>query len=155
MLAYSIYIHIPFCLHRCAYCDFNTYTGQDSLIPDYVYALQTEMQRVNDGAGKCLPVHTIYLGGGTPSLLPAISIAKILHALDGCFDLSSDVEISIEANRFNPEVVSYLEDMGYQIEKKSDYDFYFGAIHSVMKCLTREGFQGAAEVRRDGTAGGI
>ena len=64
-------------------------------------------------------------------------------------------KVSIEANRFNPEIVSYMEEMGYQIEKKSDYDFYFGAIHSVMKCQTREGFQGAAEVRRDGTAGGM
>jgi len=64
-------------------------------------------------------------------------------------------KVSIEAGRFDPEIVSYLEGMGYQIERKSDYDFYFGAIHSVMRCLTREEFQGAAEVRRDGTAGGI
>lgn len=64
-------------------------------------------------------------------------------------------KVSIEADRFDPEIIGYMAEMGYQIEKKSDYDFYFGAIHSVMKCLTREGFQGAAEVRRDGTAGGI
>lgn len=63
--------------------------------------------------------------------------------------------VSIEANRFEPEIISYLEEMGYHIEKKSDYDFYFGAIHSVMKCITKDEFQGAAEVRRDGTAGGI
>ncbi|MEJ2111095.1 MAG: gamma-glutamyltransferase [Acidobacteriota bacterium] len=64
-------------------------------------------------------------------------------------------KVSMEADRFDPELISYLEGMGYQIDRKSDFDFYFGAIHSVMKCLTREGFQGAAEVRRDGTAGGI
>ena len=64
-------------------------------------------------------------------------------------------KVSMEANRFNPEIVSYLEEIGYNIEKKSDYDFYFGAIHSVMQCITRKGFQGAAEVRRDGTSGGI
>jgi len=64
-------------------------------------------------------------------------------------------KVSIEANRFDPEIVSYLEEMGYQIDNKSDYDFYFGAIHSVMKCITREEFHGAAEVRRDGTAGGL
>ncbi len=63
--------------------------------------------------------------------------------------------LSIEANRFKPEVISYLEEIGYNVEKKSDYDFYFGAIHSVMKCITKNEFQGAAEVRRDGTAGGI
>jgi gamma-glutamyltranspeptidase/glutathione hydrolase len=64
-------------------------------------------------------------------------------------------KISIEADRFDPEIISYLQEMGYQIERKSDNDFFFGAIHSVMKCLTRDGFQGAAEVRRDGTAGGL
>jgi gamma-glutamyltranspeptidase/glutathione hydrolase len=63
--------------------------------------------------------------------------------------------VSIEANRFNPEIIAYLEEMGYNIDKKSDYDFYFGAIHSVMKCITKDEFQGAAEVRRDGTSGGI
>ncbi len=63
--------------------------------------------------------------------------------------------VSIEANRFKPEIVTYLQEMGYSVEKKSDYDFYFGAIHSAMKCLTRDEFQGAAEIRRDGTAGGI
>ena len=63
--------------------------------------------------------------------------------------------VSIEAGRFKPEIIAYLEEMGYHIEKKSDYDFYFGAIHSVMRCITKEEFQGAAEVRRDGTSGGI
>ena len=64
-------------------------------------------------------------------------------------------KITIEAERFKPEVVSYLEEMGYNIEKKSDFDFYFGAIHSVIRCKTKDEFQGAAEVRRDGTAGGF
>jgi len=63
--------------------------------------------------------------------------------------------VSMEADRFKPEIVAYLEEMGYHIEKKSDYDFYFGAIHSVMKCVTKDEFHGAAEVRRDGTSGGI
>lgn len=63
--------------------------------------------------------------------------------------------LSIEANRFSPEVISYLEEIGYRIEKKSDYDFYFGAIHSVMRCKTKDEFHGAAEVRRDGSAGGF
>ena len=64
-------------------------------------------------------------------------------------------KISLEAERFDPEVISYLEGIGYNIEKKSDYDFYFGAIHSVMKCKTKNEFHGAAEIRRDGTAGGF
>ena len=71
------------------------------------------------------------------------------------FHCSIGGKVSLEAKRFKPEIVSYLEEMGYNIDKKSDFDFYFGAIHSVMKCITKDEFQGAAEVRRDGTAGGF
>ena len=106
----SVYIHIPFCLHRCAYCDFNTYAGKGNLIPEYVDALQLEIKNLRTVAGESLHVHTIYFGGGTPSLLPAYSIAKILHTLDVCFDFAPDIEISLEAN---PGTLSltYLQDL--------------------------------------------
>jgi oxygen-independent coproporphyrinogen-3 oxidase len=98
MLNYSVYIHIPFCAHRCAYCDFNTYANQDSLIPDYVEALCNEMSLLAASSGTRLPVHTIFFGGGTPSLLPAESIERILGTLEKNYNLQSDVEISLEAN---------------------------------------------------------
>src|SRR5512139_2600787 len=98
MLPYSIYLHIPFCIHRCAYCDFNTYAGYDHLIPDYVEALCKEIIHVSNSAGAPLPVHTIFFGGGTPSLLPSQSIQRILSTLERSFNLQSVIEISLEAN---------------------------------------------------------
>ncbi|HBY08914.1 MAG TPA: coproporphyrinogen III oxidase [Chloroflexi bacterium] len=98
MNANSVYLHIPFCRHRCAYCDFNTFAGQQARIPDYVEALQREIQALTAGAAERLPVHTVYFGGGTPSLLPISAFEQILTTLARGFLLSPEAEISIEAN---------------------------------------------------------
>lgn len=107
----SLYFHIPFCTHRCAYCDFNTYAGQEQMIPAYVEALCREIEFV----GAKLPspsrsptgvlrkgvggeVHTIFFGGGTPSLLASKQFENILHAIRSNFTLTEDAEITIEAN---------------------------------------------------------
>ncbi len=92
---YSIYLHIPFCRHRCAYCDFNTYAGQEALIPDYVEALLAEIESLRSPQ---LPVHTVFFGGGTPSLLPPPAVARILDAIARCFHLLPHAEITLEAN---------------------------------------------------------
>jgi len=94
----SVYLHIPFCKHRCAYCDFNTYAGQEGLIPAYVDALIREIERVSESASQRIDVHTIFFGGGTPSLLSAPQFDSILQALHSAFALTADAEISIEAN---------------------------------------------------------
>jgi oxygen-independent coproporphyrinogen III oxidase len=107
----SLYLHIPFCTHRCAYCDFNTYAGQESLIPSYVDALCKEIEFVGSrlhspfrrGAGGEV-IHTIFYGGGTPSLLSAEQFESIFKSIHDHFTLTQDVEITIEAN---PGTVSY------------------------------------------------
>jgi oxygen-independent coproporphyrinogen III oxidase len=100
MTNYSLYFHIPFCVHRCAYCDFNTYAGQESLIPEYVDALVLEIQKVAASAPERLPVHTIFFGGGTPSLLAPTQFERILSAVRASFRLvpSETLEASFEAN---------------------------------------------------------
>jgi len=98
MTPHSIYLHIPFCQHRCNYCDFNTYAGLEKFIPGYVDALIKEIQILAAGLGQPRSVHTIYFGGGTPSLLPAHAFEKILQTLDAAFDLETPIEISLEAN---------------------------------------------------------
>ncbi len=98
MQAISVYLHIPFCRHRCAYCDFNTYAGISDLIPAYIQALCTEISTLAQSANRRLPVHTIFLGGGTPSLLPADMLEMVIRSLDNGYDLSNDVEITLEAN---------------------------------------------------------
>lgn len=97
----SIYIHIPFCKHRCAYCDFNTYANQEDSIPVYVDALIKEIEFVGKKAkGLDTPptIKTIFFGGGTPSLLSASQFDSILSALFSSFTILPGAEISIEAN---------------------------------------------------------
>ena len=95
---YSIYLHIPFCQHRCAYCDFNTYAGLEEIIPAYVDALCAEIRWVGKAVDKKLKVHTIFFGGGTPSLLSAHQVQKIIGNLNDCFNLVNSIEITLEAN---------------------------------------------------------
>lgn len=97
-MTYSLYVHIPFCAHRCAYCDFNTYAGQEARIPAYVEALCREVRAVAEAAGGRLPAHTVFFGGGTPSLLAPDQVGAILAAVRAWFDLAPDAEISLEAN---------------------------------------------------------
>jgi len=110
MSEYSLYLHIPFCQHRCAYCDFNTYAGLEELIPAYIQALSNEIEILSSNLGFRLDVHTIFFGGGTPSLLPCSDVERLLSTLDRCFSLSSNIEISLE---MNPGTVSldYLRDL--------------------------------------------
>ncbi len=107
---YSVYLHIPFCRHRCAYCDFNTYAGLEALIPEYGRALRREIELLAETAGERLAVHTLFFGGGTPSLLPAEELAGILGTLGKAFDLQPGLEATLEAN---PGTLSlpYLQDL--------------------------------------------
>jgi oxygen-independent coproporphyrinogen-3 oxidase len=110
MVPYSLYIHIPFCQKRCYYCDFNTYAGQANLIPSFVCALCAEIETVAKQAGEKLPVHTVYFGGGTPSLLTIDQLTRVIDSLKRSFQLLPDLEMTLEAN---PGTVSplYLNDL--------------------------------------------
>ena len=109
----SIYLHIPFCKHRCAYCDFNTYAGQEDSIPAYVKALINEIEFVGLRAEK-KNIHTVFFGGGTPSLLSAPQFDSILQTLRSAFTFTADAEISIEANpgTISPEKLNAIRKSG-------------------------------------------
>jgi oxygen-independent coproporphyrinogen III oxidase len=94
----SLYFHIPFCTTRCGYCDFNTYAGVNYLIPNYVNALCNEIVIYSKLATSHPSVHTLYFGGGTPSILPLKSLEKILNLVHQYYDVLPDAEISLEAN---------------------------------------------------------
>jgi oxygen-independent coproporphyrinogen-3 oxidase len=106
----SLYIHIPFCRYRCGYCDFNTYAGLDELKSDYVTAICCELELLAATSPQRLSLHTIFFGGGTPSLLEVSQVALILDTMHRYFNLSPGVEISFEAN---PGTLSqaYLDDL--------------------------------------------
>ncbi len=93
----SLYLHIPFCVSKCTYCAFNTYTRLEHLIPPFVEALLAELRCCAFGAGG-RAVHTVFLGGGTPSLLQPGQVADILSTINLCFDVCPDVEVTLEAN---------------------------------------------------------
>ena len=92
----SVYVHIPFCRSKCAYCDFNSYAGLEHLYGPYVQALARDIGLV--GEGLSLQARTIYLGGGTPTVLPLSLLEEVLSALRQAFRMANDVEITIEAN---------------------------------------------------------
>jgi len=92
----SLYLHIPFCRHRCAYCDFNTYTSLLDLRETYADALVAEMIQVAGGVRR--PAHTIFFGGGTPSLMSPESLSCVLDGVRANFDLAADAEVTMEAN---------------------------------------------------------
>ncbi|TEU17615.1 MAG: coproporphyrinogen III oxidase family protein [Anaerolineales bacterium] len=96
MDAISFYVHVPFCRAKCAYCDFNSYSGLDHLFEKYVRALQREMRWV--AQGRSLKVNTIYLGGGTPTVLPLALLGEILDACREHFMIAEGAEITVEAN---------------------------------------------------------
>lgn len=90
-------MHIPFCKHKCGYCDFNAYAGMDRLMPDYVDALEREIAFARERYAF-QELQTVYLGGGTPSLLPAGLIARLLAFIRRELNLAPDAEVTLEAN---------------------------------------------------------
>jgi putative oxygen-independent coproporphyrinogen III oxidase len=104
---FGIYVHVPFCVTRCGYCDFNTYTapelGSGASRESYASLAIGELrQAAKVLAGRAGPVQTVFFGGGTPTLLPAADLIAMLAAIDSEFGLAADAEVTTEAN---PETV--------------------------------------------------
>ena len=93
----GLYIHIPFCIQKCYYCDFNSYAGLEALRQEYVGCLKKEMHMYKERLGN-RRIDTVYIGGGTPSCLPESSIMAIMDACAATFNLSAHCEISVESN---------------------------------------------------------
>ena len=92
----GIYIHIPFCKQKCFYCDFISYANQDKYFQKYVQALSKEINNFIDN--NKIEVQTIYIGGGTPSLIDAKYIEEILHIFEKKNLLKEAKEVTIEVN---------------------------------------------------------
>jgi oxygen-independent coproporphyrinogen-3 oxidase len=87
-----VYVHIPFCATRCDYCDFATWTDRGHLIDEYVDACVADLERNGPGTGR--PATSVFFGGGTPSLIPADGLARIL----GAIERADGAEVTIECN---------------------------------------------------------
>ena len=107
----SFYIHIPYCVKRCGYCDFNTYTpgelkpGSDiaQVSNGYIDLLIQESKIARKEVKTTKPIVTIFFGGGTPTLMEPADLGRVLNSLEADFSFASDIEITIEAN---PDTVS-------------------------------------------------
>jgi len=93
----GLYVHVPFCVSKCAYCDFASYAGREADIPRYVDAVVREITRRGALAGHP-KADTIFLGGGTPSLLDEFQVTRILDALFEAFPMEEGAEITCECN---------------------------------------------------------
>jgi oxygen-independent coproporphyrinogen-3 oxidase len=137
----SLYVHIPFCRKRCNYCDFNTYANRDDFIPEYVKALCLEIHQLGQVCNENL--HTIYFGGGTPSILPSDAYHKIIGEIKYDFKVDPVPEISMEINPGTP-TPGFLQEIkalginrlsiGMQSSKPEELA-YLGRIHSPLEVI--------------------
>ncbi len=136
-MSLSLYVHIPFCQRKCPYCDFNTYAGLNRLFEPYTAALMQEIERAGVARGRP-PVKTLFLGGGTPTVLPVELLAQIIDACRTAFDLLPDAEITSEANPGTVDVSRFaaLRELGVNRLSMGVQSFdpaelaFLGRIHS-------------------------
>ncbi|MEU8070819.1 radical SAM family heme chaperone HemW [Micromonospora sp. NPDC049151] len=118
---FGVYVHVPFCASRCGYCDFNTYTaaelGGGASRETYADSVLAELALAARVLGDSPPqrVDTVFVGGGTPTLLPADDLARILDGIDRVWGLAADAEVTTEANpeSVSPESLKTLRAAGY------------------------------------------
>ena len=105
--AFGFYVHVPFCATRCGYCDFNTYTSQELGVGadrgSYADTVICEIRWARRQVGGARPVSTVFVGGGTPTLLDAADLVRVLSVIREEFGLEPDAEVTTEAN---PDSVS-------------------------------------------------
>jgi oxygen-independent coproporphyrinogen-3 oxidase len=115
---FGIYVHVPFCATRCGYCDFNTYTPAElgGANPDgWLAALRIELALAAAQLGAPPAVHTVFVGGGTPSLLGGAGLGSVLGAIRDHFELADGAEVTTEANpeSTSPQLFDDLRAAGF------------------------------------------
>ena len=116
--AFGVYVHVPFCSTRCGYCDFNTYTPSETetSYAAYLDALEQELELAVERAGqRGRPADTVFIGGGTPSLLGADGLGRILARIRTTFGLADGAEVTTESNpeSTSPEYFEGLKAHGF------------------------------------------
>ena len=116
---FGVYVHVPFCATRCGYCDFNTYTpgelGSSSSPSSWLDAVRRELDLAVRVLREPVPADTVFVGGGTPSLLGAGGLAAVLDAIRRSLGLAPDAEVTTEANpeSTSPEFFAGIAAAGY------------------------------------------
>ncbi len=105
-LPFGLYIHIPFCVSKCRYCDFLSFPADRAARKAYLSRLIREMRVRSSGLGS-RKVRTVFIGGGTPSILGDEQISRLMEAVFSCFDVEEGAEISMECNPGTGEALSF------------------------------------------------
>jgi putative oxygen-independent coproporphyrinogen III oxidase len=156
---FGFYLHVPFCASRCGYCDFNTYTAKElgggASQASYAETAVEEVRlarRVMPELDR--PVDTVFFGGGTPTLLPAEDLGRMLAAVRDEFGLAPGAEVTTEANpeSVDPEYLSYLLEVGFT---RVSFGMQSASSH-VLRILDRQHTPGRAlQAVKEATAAGF
>ncbi len=147
----SLYIHIPFCISKCIYCDFNSIVMKSQIVDEYLNAIESELQAIN---GK-YSFTTVYIGGGTPTVLNEIQLSKLLNIISKHVDVFNLKEYTIEVNpgTLNDEKIlalknSCIDRISIGIQSFNDkYLKLLGRIHTakeakdIFSSLREKGFE--------------
>jgi oxygen-independent coproporphyrinogen-3 oxidase len=136
----SLYIHIPFCIKKCIYCDFLSVPYDKALAMGYINAVLKELELRRDSAGT---LKTLYIGGGTPTTIPTLPLIRLLRTIRDMFGITSDAELTIEANpgTVTREMISALSESGINrlsmgIQSFNDKELkLLGRIHDFSEAL--------------------
>jgi oxygen-independent coproporphyrinogen-3 oxidase len=112
---FGVYVHVPYCAHRCGYCDFNTYVDDTGAAASYADAAIAEIRHAARVLRQPPPADTVFFGGGTPTLLPPSDLARILAVVRDELGLRPGAEVTTEANpeTLTPEVLDALRASGF------------------------------------------
>ena len=137
----SAYVHVPFCRHRCGYCDFALLPGRDDLVPRYLAALDRELDRIVPATpGGRVELDTLFLGGGTPTRLVPDQFDALFASLFRRYRLADDAEVTVEANPADvtPELVKCLADAGVNRVSLGVQSFDAAALRTLERDHTSE-----------------
>lgn len=142
-MARALYIHWPFCIAKCPYCDFNSHVRQRTEIAEWEAALLADMRREYRAAETDGPLSSIFFGGGTPSLMPPALVASLLQTAEKLWGFSSDIEITLEGNPSSVEAANFADLASAGINRVSlgvqslcdDALRFLGRLHGVDEAL--------------------
>ncbi len=140
---FGVYVHWPFCLAKCPYCDFNSHVQADVPQDAWRRALVQEIKYYADKLGDTKPVTSIFFGGGTPSLMPPDTVAAVIETIHDVFPVDKDIEISLEANptsveagRFQAFAEAGVNRVSLGVQSLHDEDLKFlGREHSAKDAI--------------------
>ena len=142
-MARSLYIHWPFCLAKCPYCDFNSHVRERTDMAAWETALLADMRAEFAATKSEEPLVSIFFGGGTPSLMPPTLVASLLREAEGLWGFAPDIEITLEGNPSSVEAANFADLAGAGINRVSlgvqslrdDVLKFLGRLHGVEEAL--------------------